>query len=94
MLLLVALFVVGAYFIMSGSQSWLTGKWESQDDYQTTMTLTKTTDTLTYQVDNQKLTLTQVNQGAKDTLVYKDSSGGTYKFKKKNEARTVFCFDC
>ena len=72
----------------------MTGKWGSQDDYQTTMTLTKTNDTLTYQVDDQKRTLTQVNQGAKDTSVYKDSSGATYKFIKKNEARTVFCFYC
>ncbi|MGX7232830.1 hypothetical protein ACWODG_08785 [Enterococcus italicus] len=72
----------------------MTGKWESQDDYQTTMTLTKTNDTLTYQVDDQKRTLTQVNQGAKDTSVYKDSSSATYKFIKKNEARTVFCFYC
>lgn len=70
----------------------MTGKWESQDNYQTTMTLTKTTDTLTYQVDNQKLTLTQVNQGAKDTSVYKDSSGATYKFIKKTKQELYFVF--
>lgn len=71
----------------------MTGKWESQDDYQTTMTLTKTNDTLTYQVDDQKRTLTQVNQGAKDTSVYKDSSGVTYKFiKKKTKQELYFVF--
>lgn len=70
----------------------MTGKWESQDDYQTTMTLTKTNDTLTYQVDDQKRTLTQVNQGAKDTSVYKDSSGATYKFIKKTKQELYFVF--
>lgn len=70
----------------------MTGKWESQDDYQTTMTLMKTNDALTYQVDDQKLTLTQVNQGTKDTLVYKDSSGATYKFIKKAKQEPYFVF--
>ncbi|MCM6880388.1 hypothetical protein [Enterococcus italicus] len=70
----------------------MTGKWESQDDYQTTMTLTKTNDTLTYQVDDQKRTLTQVNQGAKDTSVYKDSSGATYKFIKKKRSKNCILF--